>query len=280
MLESKRRDILRTKSLLEGYESEDLKTSPARQLEIAALFSLLTHAGIGPTGQRHLIFTAIALGLTSVLLALILKSFFVLLLFALYALTTYAILRRKSFKRAASFEKDYTALLLSLASAVKTGADPLSAFCEASSLFSVDSELASEVKKVKALLDGGASEEAAIRSFGASINHPDIKLFVTAFILARKEGSSLSESLQRLARVTRQRQSFRRKVRGAVAMQKLSAFGIVGCTVAIGLIQYSTNPQALSGALAHPLGVKAISAALFFITIGIVWMLNISKARI
>lgn len=190
------------------------------------------------------------------------------------------VLRRQAFKRAEAFERDYTALLLSLASGIRTGLDPLVALLDSEKLFSEKSELRRQVLKLKDGIERGYPEETVLKHFAGSINHPDLKLFRTAFVLARREGSSLAECLQRLAKVTRQRQSFRRKVRGAVAMQKLSSFGIAACTIVIGVMQAMTNPEAFKLAIHHPLGLKLLVAGLGLVAGGITWMLSMTRARL
>lgn len=115
--------------------------------------------------------------------------------------------------------------------------------------------------------------------FARSIGHPDIGLLRTALVLSRRQGSSLSACLHRLAKVTRQRQSFRRKVRGAVAMQRLSAFGIAGCTVIVGVIQFTSNPHALRQAWNFPAGRLALSGGLGLVAVGLLWMLHMSRRR-
>ncbi|WKZ57553.1 MAG: type II secretion system F family protein [Bdellovibrionota bacterium] len=187
--------------------------------------------------------------------------------------------KRETAQQSQAFERDYPALLLALASAVRTGLDPLMALLATSELFEENSVMRKELQRVKSALERGATEEEAIHHFGTSVRHPDLQLFRTAFVLARKEGASLSECLRRLVRVTRNRQSFRRKVKAAVALQKLSAIGIGGCAIAIGIIQGISNPQAMEIALSHPSGSKLIFAGLFAIVLGIAWMLRISGSH-
>lgn len=183
-------------------------------------------------------------------------------------------------QRSRSFESDYTAFLLSLASAVKTGTDPLVAFTNTQEMFDANTVIHQEIKGFTEEIERGVPESKAILRFGRSIMHPDLKLFRTAFILARREGSSLAACLQRLVRVTRQRQSFRRKTRSAVAMQRLSAFGIAACTLVIAVIQFTTNPDAMLNALDDPSGQKILASGVLLIVGGIVWMLQMTKARV
>lgn len=183
-------------------------------------------------------------------------------------------------KKAQAFEKDYTALLLALASSVRTGMDPMVALSRSAELFPEQSVIHLELKKFAAQINSGSSEQESILNFASSIKHPDLPLFRTALSLAREEGSSLGDCLQRLARVTRARQSFRRKIKSAIAMQKLSAIGIAGCTLVISAIQISTNPEAIKLALAHPVGSKMIFLGVSLVVAGLIWMLRMARVRI
>lgn len=189
-------------------------------------------------------------------------------------------LRHAIFSRAQAFESDYAALLLSVASGVRTGLDPLIAFSRSSELFPQHSEVRREITALNLALQRGENEEQAIQGFAVTIEHPDIPLLRSALLLARREGSSLAECLQRLARVTRQRQSFRRKIRSGTAMQRLSAFGIVGAAGVIGAIQVVSNWRGLVETFAHPIGAPLFVGGVVLIVSGIVWMLLLTRGRI
>jgi Flp pilus assembly protein TadB len=187
---------------------------------------------------------------------------------------------RSSGRAAHDFERDYPAFLLALASSIRTGLDPLQALIESAKLFNVESTLSREIEKLRKQIEQGSEESTAIADFASSISHPDIPLFRTAYLLARQHGSSLAECLQRLARITRHRQSFRRKAKSAVAMQKLSAFGIGACAILICLIQSLANPQIVFEAWTNPLGQKLLIIGIVLIIFGLVWMMRLTKSRI
>jgi Flp pilus assembly protein TadB len=203
-----------------------------------------------------------------------------LLLAPVCLLLEYVKVKRLAFRRAQEFEKDYPALLLSLAAGVRSGLDPLLALCRSAELFGASSAVRRELLQLQEAIDSGVTEEQALARFGGSISHPDLDLFRAAFMLARKEGSSLGDCLQRLVKVTRQRQSFRRRMRAAVTMQKMSAFGIAGCTIVIGIIQGVTNPKAFELAFESPIGSKALVASLLLIVTGIGWIVAMARARL
>jgi Flp pilus assembly protein TadB len=186
---------------------------------------------------------------------------------------------RRNRTRALAFEGDFTAFLQSLGASVRTGMDPLSALLHAELLFPPSSVLREELHLLRQALDAGASEEEALRSFGRSILHPDLPAFRTAFLLSRTQGASLGSCLQRLARVTRQRQSFRRKVRAAVAMQKLSGIGIAICTLSLFVMQAVTNREALAAAWRHPIGSKVLCVSMILVGAGLCWLFALTRRR-
>lgn len=190
------------------------------------------------------------------------------------------LLDHRAMKRAENFERDYPAFLLSLGSAVRTGLDPIVAFCRVGELFHENGELRKCLYCSKEEMERGTPEDEVLKRFALSIPHPDINLFRTAFILSRKHGSSISSCLERLVRVTRQRQSFRRKISAAVALQKLSSIGILLCAVAIGCMQIMTNPAAFHDSLAHPMGIRMLAAGALLMFVGVGWMLRLTKRRI
>lgn len=188
--------------------------------------------------------------------------------------------RRNRFVHREAFERDYPTLLIALASSVRAGLDPLVAIISARSLFPRESALRAELERFAEAIEAGLDEGLAIREFARSVQHPDVELLRTAYLLARREGSSLGECLHRLARVTRQRQSFRRKMRGAVAMQRLSAIGIAGCAILIALFQGVTNSRGVVEAISDPRGVAALSIGAALMLGGLLWMFHLVRARI
>ena len=281
------RDLDRARRVLGAYETSREEAPPPTSVRS------LTGEGWGRALQQHLLyanptaselrglqmFFVMAVGISLALLV-VFRNPLGLVGFCLAALLPFLWLKRRVFQRAEAFERDYPAMLLSLSSSIRTGLDPLVALQRTTDLFPTTSEVGKELRGLCRNIEKGLTEEEAVRGFGQSIQHPDIRLFQTAFLLARREGSSLSACLQRLVKVTRNRQSFRRKMRGAVAMQKLSAIGIAGCAFAIVCIQAVTNFEAIRLSLQHPVGSKMLAGGAALMLLGLGWMLKMSKARL
>lgn len=191
----------------------------------------------------------------------------------------YLRLEQLAAQRRLRFEQDYPALLLALRSSVRAGLDPLIALMNARELFLEDSVVQQELCRLMSDMESGSSEEEALARFGSSLRFPDLELFQIAFMLARREGASLGDCLERLAKVTRQRQSFRRKVQAAVAMQRLSAYGILGCVGFMLVVQLVAQPGLLKTAWGHAIGHRVLLLAGVAMFVGFVWILKLAQGR-
>ena len=281
MFYAERAELKRAQQLLIGYSGGATSIAAAESSEYRGPFKeLFVHAGMNSSQIYGMLAKLAAVEAFVLLLALFISKVQIALIgTGAIFLVAYLRLGGQVAIRRTNFEKDYTALLLSLASSVRTGLDPLVALIKCKDLFSPKSEVAKEIDGLNRNVESGKTEENCLQLFGATIPHADIQLFRTAFILSRKEGASLGMCLERLAKVTRQRQSFRRKVKSAVAMQKMSAFGIGACTVVIGLIQFMANPKGVRDALEHPIGFKLIVLGVGLVLFGIIWMMRMARAK-
>jgi Flp pilus assembly protein TadB len=185
--------------------------------------------------------------------------------------------RRVLRQRARSVDRDLPALLTSVASSVRAGIDPLVALSEAREFLPADSALTLELERFHRSLAAGGDEEEVIDRLFREITTPDIELFKGCLRLSRKHGSSLAEPLHRVTRVVRQRQSFRRKTRAALAMHRMSAVGISLCAGLIALMQVFTNPDGIKLVFEHSIGSALLISGGALIVIGVVWMMSLGR---
>lgn len=173
---------------------------------------------------------------------------------------------------------DLVALLQSLAASIRSGMDPLIALERCGSSLSHNSYLASEIQSFsRRLTDDGLPLESALKGFAETFDDPCLELFKHALKLAYSEGASVSACLQRLSRVTRQRQSFDRKVRSALAMQKLSTIGLIACAALMLSTQALINSQAILNALSNPLSLLIMLLGLSLLVSGGFMMALLSR---
>jgi Flp pilus assembly protein TadB len=179
--------------------------------------------------------------------------------------------------RSNAIERDLPALLTSVASSVRAGIDPLQAISDAEQYFPPDSPLAEEVRTFKLRLAEGEDEGKVVEKFLEDDANRDAELFKQCILLSRKHGSSLSEPLHRVVRVVRQHQSFKRKTRAALAMHKMSAFGIMLCALITALLQIIMNAEGVQAAFADPRGVVLLSIGGSLIMLGVFWMIRMGR---
>lgn len=238
------------------------------------------YAGINQKEKQKLFFRYIINSSLIFAVSILLFKFFLLVLIPLYLLVEYFLLNKRITKRSENFEQDYPAFLISLASCIKSGKDPLQALSIVKDLFLDGSILKEKLDEVLLDIQEGMSEEEAIGNFAKDIKHPDIDLFRVAFNLSRKEGSGLYSPLRRLTKVTRQRQAFRRKSSAAIAMQKVSAFGILGSGMFIAFIQVIMNRENFFLTFQSPLGIRLMILGMLFVAVGMIWMLYMARNKI
>ena len=180
-----------------------------------------------------------------------------------------------------AIDRDLPALLTSVASSVRAGMDPLSALIGAREYFPRGTVLVQEIEKIRQGVHDGRDEEELLDGFLSLYESRDGDLFKGCLILSRRHGGSLADPLHRITRVVRQRQSFRRKTKAALAMHRMSAIGIALCAVAMGALQFGMNPQSLDVAFDHPMGSKILCGGLLLISTGLGWMLTMgSEAKL
>ena len=184
---------------------------------------------------------------------------------------------RRSKRRRAALERDLPALLTSVASSVRAGVDPLSAIANCDQYLPSDSPFREEARLFKERLRAGEDEFLAIESFLGDDSCSEVELFKRCLVLSRQHGSSLAEPLHRVVRVVRQRQSFRRKTRAALAMHRMSAIGIALCAALIAVMQGVMNARGVALAFTKTAGVILISFGGVLILSGVFWMLSMGK---
>lgn len=185
--------------------------------------------------------------------------------------------RRRERARLAQLERDLPTLLTSVASSVRAGIDPLVAVVAAKDFFPASSGMQRELTLFAQALSSGRDEYEVIAAFMQEVFSPEADLFKRCLTMSRRHGASLAEPLHRITKVIRQRHSFRRKTRAALAMHRLSAFGIALCAVVIALIQFVTNASAVQLALKDSVGQVLLSIGAVLIVTGVFWMTRMGR---
>jgi tight adherence protein B len=118
----------------------------------------------------------------------------------------------------------------------------------------------------------GLSPEVALRDLGRRTGLLEIKVFVLALLVQRQTGGSMTELLEKLATIVRDRYRMRSKVKGLTAEGRLQAFVLVALPFLVyGMMLVTNRPYALK-LFDHP--VLPVGC-LVSMTIGALWIRKI-----
>ena len=114
----------------------------------------------------------------------------------------------------------------------------------------------------------GLPLDEALRDFGARIPLIDAKFFVTAVLTQREAGGNLSEVLDNLASVMRDRFEVKQQVRTKSAHGRLTGWILAGLPPSLALAFFIVNPKHITTMAADPIGIQMIIVAVILQVIG------------
>ena len=106
----------------------------------------------------------------------------------------------------------------------------------------------------------GAAIPDALRAFAERIPTIDARFFVTAVLTQREAGGNLSEILDRLAAVMRERFRIRREVRVRSAHGRITAYILAAMPPVLAILMLIANPAQMMILANDPLGVRLLLA--------------------
>jgi tight adherence protein B len=115
----------------------------------------------------------------------------------------------------------------------------------------------------------GAQLPDALKAFAQRIPLLDARFFVTAVLTQRETGGNLSEVLDRLAAVMRERFKIRREVRVRSAHGRVTAYVLAGMPPTLAAIMFLTNPGQIQIMFTDPLGIRMIVVGIVLQLIGV-----------
>lgn len=132
----------------------------------------------------------------------------------------------------------------------------------------VPDPVASELKKLYDSQNYGRPFEEAVVQFAQRAPILDARFFATAVLTQRETGGNLSEILDNLTSVIRDRFRVKRQVRVLTAQGRFSGWVLAAAPPALALLIFLVNPEHMIGMLHDPLGVKMLTVALILQGIG------------
>ncbi len=114
----------------------------------------------------------------------------------------------------------------------------------------------------------GMSLPDAMRAMAARVPVLDAKFFVTAVLTQRESGGNLSEVLDNLASVMRDRFKLKRQIRVISAHGRISAFVLAAMPPVLAAMLFIISPHLMSILTTDPLGIRLVLIALVLQVVG------------
>jgi tight adherence protein B len=108
----------------------------------------------------------------------------------------------------------------------------------------------------------------------------DVKFFVTAVLIQRETGGNLSEILDNLAHVVRERFKIRRQVRVHTAHGRFTAFVLLSLPAVLAIALTMLNPEHMAPLFHEQVGQMSLIIAMVMQAIGFVWIQKVIKIEV
>jgi tight adherence protein B len=116
----------------------------------------------------------------------------------------------------------------------------------------------------------GLPMQQVLRTFAKRIPMIDVQFFATAVLTQRETGGNLSEVLDNLAGVMRDRFRVRRQLQVLTAQGRTTGWFLAAVPIAVAIGMYMLDPAQMRGFIADPTGFRLLLTALLLELIGMV----------
>jgi tight adherence protein B len=221
-----------------------------------------------PLKAAEFAYIMVAAGLVATVVAAVFEPpmWVLLLAFAGGASIPYLVVAHKARKRLQAFEEQLPDILVTMAASLKAG----HSFRQG--MQSVVDEgvdpAAREFKRVLAEARLGRPMDDALIEMAARIGSKNFEFVMSAVTIQRQVGGSLAGLFDMVADTVRQRQQFRRKIKGLTAMGRMSAYVLVGLPFVVGVAIYAINRAYMQPLLYTSTGHKLILLIIVMMTFG------------
>lgn len=172
----------------------------------------------------------------------------------------FPIVKFKASRRIRVFEDQFPEAIDLMSRALRAG----HAFTTAVAMVAEEGQqpVAGEFRKLYDEQNFGLPLPDALRDFARRIPLLDARFFVTAVLTQRESGGNLSEVLDNLAKVIRERFKVKRQIRVISAHGRMTAGVLIGMPPTLALLMLALNPSHFSVLTSDSLGLQLIGAAI------------------
>jgi tight adherence protein B len=175
------------------------------------------------------------------------------------AVAPYFFVRFKRSKRLARFEEQFPEAMDLISRALRAG----HAFTTGLGMVAdeIPAPVGPEFRRLYDEQNFGMSLAEAMRAMAARVPVLDAKFFVTAVLTQREAGGNLSEVLDNLASVMRDRFKLKRQIRVISAHGRISAWVLSCLPPGLAVILFTLSPQFMSTLVTDPWGIRLVLVA-------------------
>jgi tight adherence protein B len=187
-------------------------------------------------------------------------------------------LRRCRKKRLRRFEEQFPEALDLLSRALRAG----HAFTTAMSMVADEAPdpIGPEFKKSFDEQNFGLPLKDALNNLSERVPLLDVRFFVTAVLIQRETGGNLSEILDNLAHVVRERFKILRQVRVYTAHGRLTGYTLLALPAALAVLLFMLNPGLMNLLFQERMGQMLLTAAIVLQVIGFFWIKQVVKIEV
>ena len=231
-------------------------------------------------GVSTILLASIGLGaaLAFLVAAVVREPWGVLPGFALGAAVPFIVLLRKRTLRVRRFEEQFPEALDTLSRAIKAG----HAFTTAMGMVADEAPdpIGPEFRKTFDEQNFGLPLKDALNNLAVRVGLLDVRFFVTAVLIQRETGGNLSEILENLAYVVRERFKILRQVRVYTAHGRMTGYVLMALPAALAVALKFINPEHIDLLFSERLGRLMLMGVVVMQTIGYLWIRKIVSIEV
>ena len=240
---------------------------------------LIEQSGVRTTGSAIVMFSiGIAVGLGLLTYLFVPQPFAAPVVALLGAFAPFGWLKHKRSARLKKFEEQFPEALDVLSRAIRAG----HAFQTALGMCAdeMPGPVGPEMKKTFDQQNYGLPLKDALNDLAERINIIDVRFFVTAVLIQRDTGGNLSEILDNLAHVVRERFKILRQVRVHTAHGRFTSYVLLSLPAFLAVALSILNPDHMAPMFRERMGQMMLMGAMVLQAFGYLWIKQVIKIEV
>ena len=245
----------------------------------SCLTKLIEQSGVQTTPSAIMLVTVILAGILGLVTAVFIPRPYAGPLAALVgAFLPFGYLMNRRTRRLNRFEEQFPEALDLLSRAVRAG----HAFQTAMGMVAdeLPDPVGPEFKKTFDQQNFGLPLREALNELSQRLGLLDVRFFVTAVLIQRDTGGNLSEILDNLAHVVRERFKIKRQVRVHTAHGRFTGYVLLALPAALAVALSFLNPEHMQLLFRERMGQMMLGGAIVMQTIGYIWIRQVIKIEV